>query len=131
MSLSQEDQELVDRISAVSAEQFNACIAAVYEYQGAFNTWIEYQEEADFESNKNDPIPDADVLLDVVDKQALKYIRKKIQDAIAIAKKTGEDFNEDDIRQEVFLETFSDWLKMDLLTTHNVSAAMYDDIAAT
>ena len=130
MTLSTDQQNLVNRISAMSADQFNACVAARYDYQRAFDAWIEYQEEVDFDFNDADPLPDADILLDVVDKDVLKRIRKKMKAAIVKAKQAGKTNDDEGIRQDVFTEYFSDVLKADLLSTHKVSNAMYDDIAA-
>ncbi len=129
MSLSLDDQQLIDRISAMSAEQFNACVAARYEYQEALNAWIQYQDEVQFDSNDVDPLPDADMLLEVIDAEVLEDLREEMRVAIANAKQAGEDVDEDGVRQDIFTEAFSDLLKEDLLSRHDVSQEMYDDMA--
>lgn len=128
-TLTPQRQALIDRISAMNAQQFNACISARGEYQHAFDVWIEYQDEVAYDNNIDDPLPDPDILLEVVDGQFLEDIGNSMRVALAKAKQAKTDIDEEGIRQDVFTESFSDSLKEDLLATHNVTAASYDGIA--
>jgi hypothetical protein len=130
MSLDLNQQELVDRISAMSAEQFNACLATCIEDQEAFNEWSAYAEETNFYIKNPDPLPNADTLLDVVDAKTLNCIRSEIRIARKKAKRAGQVIDEESIRETIFTEAFYELGRAHLLSTHNVTTAMYDDIAA-
>jgi len=121
-------QALVARLSAMSADQFNACVRERAQYQADLNDWIAYADEVDFAADDGNALPDAEDHFRF-DSSELKRFRQALTRALNAAKKKGVPFDEMGLRQD----TFTDALYRDLIAAlraeHGVSARMYDDVA--
>ncbi len=127
-SLASEHAALIERVSAMSAETFNATLAAYGDYQNDLNTWADYEEGREFDDDPSDPLPGA---ADAFNFPAPMLARICVLMTVELERlaKSGDDIADPETRRDAFTEAALAAC-IESLQDNGIPKHFFDDIAA-
>ncbi|MDR3388908.1 MAG: hypothetical protein P4L92_17855 [Rudaea sp.] len=124
---SKDQQALVDRLSRLSAERFNAVIDAYGDYQHHLNDWHGYESEIEFNGSAAQTLPNASQFFNF-HPSVLKQVKSHMRAALTQLKSDGEDISDADCRHDAFTDAVCATLRGNLKSQATALGRAFDDI---
>lgn len=126
---SKEQLALIARLSSLSAQRFNAALAAYAEYQEHLNDWEGYESEIEFNGSATQTLPKASQFFNC-HPSVLKQVKTLMRAALTKRKADGEDISDADCRRGALTDAVEATLRGNLKAEASALGRAFDDIGA-
>jgi len=126
---SKDQQALIDRLSRLSAQRFNAVVEAYAEYQEHLSDWHGYESETEFNGSAAQTLPNASQFFNL-HPSVLKQVKSLMRAALTQLKTDGEDISDADCRHDAFTDAVHAALRGNLKSQTSALGRAFDDIGA-